>query len=124
MSKLYRLVFCLLPSSTDSPIYIHHSSMSLTYVCKLPFSLISPPKEWTLSRTLKESHEKSIWGTIYKKKMNGLESFFNFKDGIKHILTNSKVAYLQNGEQIRYFKEYHCKVIQIKHILLTNFDYN
>ena len=55
--------------------------------------------------------------------MDGLESFFNFKDGIKHILTNSKVAYLQNGEQIRYFKEYHCKVVQIKHIFLINFDY-
>ena len=43
------------------------------------------------------------------------ESFLSFKDGAENIIDNRKVALLQNGEELRYFDEYHCKVSKIKH---------
>ena len=63
-----------------------------------------------MTRTLTEANENSIWGKLYQNKMDGLDSFYSFKNGLEHILNKSKVAYLQNGEQIRYFEDYHCKV--------------
>ena len=71
-----------------------------------------------MTRTLTEANENSIWGKLYQNKMDGLDSFYPFKNGLEHILNKSKVAYLQNGEQIRYFEDYHCKVrtINIHHI--------
>ena len=63
-----------------------------------------------MTRTLTEANENSIWGKLYQNKMDGLDSFYPFKNGLEHILNKSKVAYLQNGEQIRYFEDYHCKV--------------
>ena len=63
-----------------------------------------------MTRTLTEANENSIWGKLYQNKMDGSDSFYPFKNGLEHILNKSKVAYLQNGEQIRYFEDYHCKV--------------
>ena len=42
------------------------------------------------------------------------ESFLSFKDGAETIINNGKVALLQNGEELRYFDEYHCKVSEMK----------
>ena len=80
------------------------------YISTCFISLISPPKAWTMTRTLTEANENSIWGKLYQNKMDGLDSFYAFENGLEHILNKSKVAYLQNGEQIRYFEDYHCKV--------------
>ena len=94
--------------------------MNLVSVDLCLISLISPPKAWSMTRTLTEANENSIWGKLYQNKMDGLDSFYPFKNGLEHILNKSKVAYLQNGEQIRYFEDYHCKVrtINIHHIYL------
>ena len=53
--------------------------------------------------------ENSIWGRLYQNKMDE-KSHFAFQDGAKHIISETKVAYLQNGEQLRYFDEFNCKV--------------
>ena len=42
------------------------------------------------------------------------ESFLSFKDGAETIINNGKVALLQNGEELRYFDEYNCKVSEMK----------
>ena len=71
--------------------------------------MISVPKTWLLSLTLRNADENSIWGKLYRKKMDE-ESFLSFKDGAETIIDDGKVALLQNGEELRYFDEYHCKV--------------
>ena len=74
-------------------------------------SLISPPEQWTVTRTLTEADSKSIWGRLYQNKMDETgASFFGMKDGLEHILNEPKVAFLNSGDFIRYFSDYHCKV--------------
>ena len=79
----------------------------------LNFSLISPPEQWTVTRTLTEADSKSIWGRLHQNKMDDTSSFFGMKDGIEHILNEPKVAFLNSGDFIRYFSDYHCKVCTI-----------
>ena len=71
--------------------------------------MISPPKQWSLSLRLINADENSIWGRLYHNKMDE-KSFLSFEDGVTDLMNNKKVAYLQNGEELRYFDEYHCKV--------------
>ena len=59
-------------------------------------------------RSLKISVQISF-DKLYHKKMDE-ESFLSFKDGAETIIEDGKVALLQNGEELRYFDEYHCKV--------------
>ena len=81
-------------------------------------SLISPPEQWTVTRTLTEADSKSIWGRLYQNKMDETgASFFGMKDGLEHILNEPKVAFLNSGDFIRYFSDYHCKVC----ILIVHF---
>ena len=42
--------------------------------------------------------------------MDETSSFFGMKDGIEHILNEPKVAFINSGDFIRYFSDYHCKV--------------
>ena len=62
-----------------------------------------------------------IWGRLYQNKMDE-NSHFSFQDGAKHIINETKVAYLQNGEQLRYFDEFNCKV-SFTYILLYKTHY-
>ena len=79
----------------------------------LNFSLISPPEQWTMSRALTEANGNSIWDRLYQNKMDEIASFFEMKDGIEYILNEPKVAFISNGDFIRYFSDYHCKVCVI-----------
>ena len=64
-----------------------------------------------MTRTLTEADSKSIWGRLYQNKMDETgASFFGMKDGLEHILNEPKVAFLNSGDFIRYFSDYHCKV--------------
>ena len=62
-----------------------------------------------MSLLLINAEKDSIWGRLYQNKMDE-NSHFPFQDGAKHIISEKKVAYLQNGEQLRYFDEFNCKV--------------
>ena len=64
-----------------------------------------------MSLTLINAEEGSIWAKLYQKKMDE-KSFFSFEDGARHIINKEKVAYLQDGVQLRYFDEFNCKVSQ------------
>ena len=81
-------------------------------------SLILPPEDWTISRTLTEANDKSNWGSFYQNKKDEKASFFGMKDGIEHILNEPKVAFISNGDFIRYFTDYDCKVHIINYMLL------
>ena len=66
-----------------------------------------------MTRTLTEADSKSIWGRLHQNKMDKTSSFFGMKDGLEHILNEPKVAFLNSGDFIRYFSDYHCKVCMI-----------
>lgn len=85
---------------------------NLESLLKSDYRLISPPKSWAMSLTLINAEEGSIWAKLYQKKMDE-KSFFAFEDGARHIINKEKVAYLQDGVQLRYFDEFNCKITSV-----------
>ena len=51
-----------------------------------------------------------MYGKLYKNNMDGLNSFFTNSKGLEHIVKSEKVAFIQHGDLINFYKDYHCKV--------------
>ena len=76
---------------------------------KLYPRLIGPPSTWILSQTFQQASEESIYGRLYKNNMDGLNSFFQPKNALEHVINKDSVA-LVYDDPIYSFKEYHCEV--------------
>ena len=78
----------------------------------LPCRLIGQPSDWASSQLFIQGKNDTIYGKLYKNKMNGLNSFYStLEAGMDHILnSNQKIAYFQNIDYVNSIKETHCKV--------------
>ena len=63
-----------------------------------------------------EAKENSIWGKLYRNKVDEESSFFGTINGIEHILKEPKTAFIQHGDVLRHYSEYHCKVCVAYHL--------
>ena len=63
-----------------------------------------------MSQRFQNAKEDSTYGRLYKNKMNGLKSFFEIEDGLKHLVKREKIAFIADGDIIRAHKHYQCKV--------------
>ena len=72
--------------------------------------LIGPPKDYALSQFFRNGQNDSMYGKLYKNNMDGLNSFFTNSKGLEHIVKSEKVAFIQHGDLINFYKDYHCKV--------------
>ena len=58
---------------------------------------------------LQNAGNDSIYGQLYKKNMNGQNSFFEPEECFEYIAKNDFVAMIYN-DPIHSYKKYHCKV--------------
>ena len=72
--------------------------------------LLGPPSDFTLSQFFASGKEDSIYGKLYKNNMNGMESFLMIEDALQNLVNSSKTAIIFNGDRIRFYEDYHCKV--------------
>ena len=72
--------------------------------------LIGPPSDLILSQLIANGNQDSIYGKLYKNNMNGIESFLGIEDALNYLVNSSKIAIIFNGDRIRFYENYHCKV--------------
>ena len=74
--------------------------------------LICPPSDFATSQLFIQGTNDTIYGKLYKDKMDGLNSFYpTLEAGMYHVLnSNQEVAYFQNIDFVNSIKETHCKV--------------
>ena len=66
-------------------------------------SLIGPPSTWLLSRQFQTAEEESIYGKLYKKNMDGLNSFYDALDGLEKLVNEDSVALIAGIEILSIF---------------------
>ena len=74
--------------------------------------LIGPPSTYFLSSLLKKG-AIPIYKKLYENNMNGKDSFYKHSDGIDYLIKESKVAFLENGDQIRFANKFPCDLQSI-----------
>ena len=75
--------------------------------------LIGQPSTWLLSQLFQLASKDSIHGKLYRKNMDGLNSFYETDAGLHHLVSNESTAMIVDSP-IHSFKDYHCKVIKHK----------
>ena len=79
----------------------------MTFFCRL----IGQPSTWLLSQLFQLASKDSIHGKLYRKNMDGLNSFYDTDDGLHHLVSNESTAMIVDTP-IHSFEDYHCKVIK------------
>ena len=76
------------------------------------YRLTCPPSDWASSQLFIQGKNDTIYGKLYKNKMNGLKSFYSsLEAGMDHVLnSNQKIAYFQDNDYVNSVKNTHCKV--------------
>ena len=74
------------------------------------FRVIGPPKDYALSLLFQNSNKDSIYGRLYQNNMDGYSSFYPDKDALDVLVESEKVAFVQHGDPINFYEDYHCKV--------------
>ena len=89
---------------------IFEAILNMFFICK--FRLICPPSDWATSQIFIHGTNNTIYGKLYKDKMDGLNSLYpTVEAAMDHVLnSNVKVAYFQNVDFVNSFKKTHCKV--------------
>ena len=94
---------------------IFEAIRNMFFLCKL--RLICPPSDWVTAQIFIHGTNDTIYGKLYKDKMDGLNSLYpTVEAAMDHVLnSNVKVAYFQNVDFVNSIKETHCKVyIQLR----------
>ena len=94
---------------------IFEAICNIFFLCVL--RLICPPSDFATSQLFIQGTNDTIYGKLYKDKMDGLNSFYpTVGAAMDHVLnSNVKVAYIQNVDYVNSIKETHCKVqIQLR----------
>ena len=102
-------------------VYSYHTLKRLRTDETSFIRLVGPPSTWILSQTFQQAKEGSIYERLYRKNMNGLNSFFPPKDALELVIDKDSVAMFYD-DPIYSFKEHHCKVkmIESKLYILLN----
>ena len=84
----------------------------------LIFRLIGPPSDYAISSLFQKSKKDSIYGRLYQSNMDGPRSFFKDREALDQLVESEKVAFVQHGDPINFFEDYHCKVLNWNHLNL------
>ena len=74
------------------------------------FRLIGPQSDYAISLLFQKSKKDSIYGRLYQNNMDGPRSFFKDREALDQLVESEKVAFVQHGDPINFFEDYHCKV--------------
>ena len=78
---------------------------------KFFFRLIGPPSDYAFSQVFHlYGKGETIYNKLYKNNMEGLKSFYTNEAGLEYLVSSDSVAFVQDGNEVWSFTNYHCKV--------------
>ena len=73
--------------------------------------LIAPPIDgYVADLFLQNKRNGTLYKKLFKNNMNGTSSFMSAIEALKLIENHDKIAYMDVGDPVRAYKQFHCKV--------------